>query len=129
MPSPGVAGELAVRCGAVVRRIESRHSRGLLRLREAWSQRDLAERSGVAHAADAGELVAWLANDVLLHERGPDRVRTALYARCRELSLEPPTPSASSVWFSRPWPAMSNESLGRYMGAWRRTRSQHWTGC
>jgi TnpA family transposase len=41
---------------------------------------------------DADALVVWLAREVLPHERAVDRVRSALYARCRELRLEPPTP-------------------------------------
>ena len=41
---------------------------------------------------DADKLVDWLTNEVVPHERALDRVRAAVYARCRELRLEPPTP-------------------------------------
>jgi TnpA family transposase len=42
---------------------------------------------------DADALVGWLVREVLPHERAVDRVRAALYARCRDLRLEPPTPA------------------------------------
>jgi hypothetical protein len=45
-----------------------------------------------ASVEDADKLVDWLANEVVPHERALDRVRSAVYARCRELRLEPPTP-------------------------------------
>jgi len=45
-----------------------------------------------ASVHDADNLVSWVTNDVLPHERALDRVRAAVYARCRELRLEPPTP-------------------------------------
>jgi TnpA family transposase len=41
---------------------------------------------------DADQLGDWLADKVLPHERARDRVRAAVYTRCRELRLEPPTP-------------------------------------
>jgi hypothetical protein len=41
---------------------------------------------------DADQLVDWMTNEVVPHERALDRVRAAVYARCRELRLEPPTP-------------------------------------
>jgi TnpA family transposase len=41
---------------------------------------------------DADTLVGWLVREVLPHERAVDRIRSALYAHCRELCLEPPTP-------------------------------------
>ena len=41
---------------------------------------------------DAEELVGWLVQTVLPHERVLDRLRVAVYARCRERRLEPPTP-------------------------------------
>jgi hypothetical protein len=41
---------------------------------------------------DADKLVDWLAAEVVPHDRAPDRVRAAVYVRCRELRLEPPTP-------------------------------------
>ena len=41
---------------------------------------------------DADQLVDWLADEVVPHERAQDRVRAAVYTRCRELRLEPPTP-------------------------------------
>jgi len=40
---------------------------------------------------DADKLVDWLTNEVVPRERALDRVRSAVYARCRELRLEPPT--------------------------------------
>ncbi|MBV9596118.1 MAG: DUF4158 domain-containing protein [Chloroflexi bacterium] len=40
---------------------------------------------------DADNLVDWLTHEVVPHERGIDRVRAAVYARCRELRFEPPT--------------------------------------
>jgi len=40
---------------------------------------------------DAEKLVDWLTNEVVPRERALDRVRSAVYARCRELRLEPPT--------------------------------------
>jgi TnpA family transposase len=40
---------------------------------------------------DAQALVVWLVGEVLPHDRAVDRLRAALYARCRELRLEPPT--------------------------------------
>src|SRR6266581_2466954 len=41
---------------------------------------------------DADKLVDWLTAEVVPHDRALDRVRAAVYARCRELRLEPPTP-------------------------------------
>jgi TnpA family transposase len=40
---------------------------------------------------DADALVGWLVREVLPHEPAPDRILSALYARCRDLHLEPPT--------------------------------------
>jgi TnpA family transposase len=42
---------------------------------------------------DADALVGWLVREVLPHERAVDRIRSGLYARCRDLHLEPPTPA------------------------------------
>jgi TnpA family transposase len=44
-----------------------------------------------ASVQDADNLVSWLANDVLPHERALDRLRAAVYVRCREQRLEPPS--------------------------------------
>jgi TnpA family transposase len=41
---------------------------------------------------DAHELVAWLLTQDVVYDRRIDHVTTAVYARCRELRLEPPTP-------------------------------------
>jgi Domain of unknown function (DUF4158) len=40
---------------------------------------------------DADQLVDWLTAEVVPHDRAQDRVRAAVYGRCRELRLEPPT--------------------------------------
>jgi len=45
-----------------------------------------------ATVEDADTLAKWLANEVVPHERATERLRTAVYARCRVLRLEPPTP-------------------------------------
>ncbi len=41
---------------------------------------------------DADKLVDWLTAEVVPRDRALDRVRAAVYVRCRELRLEPPTP-------------------------------------
>ncbi|MBV9355697.1 MAG: hypothetical protein JO023_09235 [Chloroflexi bacterium] len=41
---------------------------------------------------DGEELVGWLVEAVLPHERALDRLRLAVYNRCRERCLEPPSP-------------------------------------
>ncbi len=40
---------------------------------------------------DADQLVDWLVQEVLPHDQALDRLRSALYTRCREQHLEPPT--------------------------------------
>ncbi|HSH82141.1 MAG TPA: Tn3 family transposase, partial [Herpetosiphonaceae bacterium] len=45
----------------------------------------------IATVQDAHDLVAWLLTQDVVYDRQIDHVTAALYARCRELRLEPPT--------------------------------------
>ena len=45
-----------------------------------------------ASLQDAQDLGSWLSDEILDRERDPERLRVALYGRCRDLRLEPPTP-------------------------------------
>src|SRR5262249_47368146 len=44
-----------------------------------------------ASVQDAHSLANWLTSEVLPHERALDRLRAAVYVRCREQRLEPPS--------------------------------------
>ena len=41
---------------------------------------------------DANDLSQWLQEHVLQQERNPEHLKVAVYQRCRELKIEPPTP-------------------------------------
>ncbi|MDQ5851937.1 MAG: Tn3 family transposase, partial [Chloroflexota bacterium] len=45
-----------------------------------------------ATVEDAEQLVSWLCNEVLPHERHPETLKAAMYQHCRDRHIEPPTP-------------------------------------
>ncbi len=70
-------------------------------LRYSWRGRsvkyhraEVREHFGFREATsrDADELARWLLEEVLPHERDPERLREAVQRRCREGKFEPPSP-------------------------------------
>ena len=78
---------------------------------------------------DADNLVDWLTHEVVPHERGIDRVRAAVYARCRELRFEPPTQERIERLVRSALASHEQQFPGRPTGVSQQNQSKCWMGC
>ena len=78
---------------------------------------------------DAQALSHWLCEQVLPRERNVDRLKSAVYDRCRELHLEPPTPERIDRVVRSAARICEEASVLRFLRDYRRTIRRPWTPC